>query len=186
VRARLAQQQVNDGGTGGGVKVARGFIGQHQRGRVHQRTGNGHPLQLPAREGARHALAQPLQAHLRQHLLHPRWVGARGQQQRQRHVLGHSQVRQHMECLEHKAQLRAPPAGTGGFVQCGDVGAAHHHLSAFQWLQPRQRIEQGGLAHARLAQHRHHLARGHRQVHPGKQGRTRKRLGQLVGVQHGC
>ena len=105
--ARLRHQRIHHFGGGGRVQVAGGFVGQQQARAVHQSAGNRHPLQLPARELLRQTCAQAVQAHCRQHGLHPGIFLLVQQQQRQGDVLRHVQMRQYMKGLKHKADLGA-------------------------------------------------------------------------------
>ena len=58
---------------------------------------------------------------------------------------------QHMECLEHEAQLVPAQPGQGVLVQVGIVGAIERQPTAVGPVQPGDEVEQGGLADPRLA-----------------------------------
>ena len=81
---------------------------------------------------------QLAQAHLRQHLLHPRRVRAAQQQQGQRHVVGHVQVRQHVEGLEHEAQVGAAQVCRLVLAHRGDLAAVEPHLPSLHGVEPRR------------------------------------------------
>ena len=147
--------------------------------------GQGHALQLPAAELLRQPFRQAVQPHGGQHGLHARGVVASQQHQRQRHVLRHVQVRQHMEGLEDEAHLRAPPQGALGIVQRAEVGAAVHDAPGIPVVQPGHAVEQGGLAHARVAHDGDKLAGRHGEVHILEHRGLAIALGQAVDHQRG-
>ena len=117
VAAHLFGQGLHHTRGGVRVEVARGFVGQDQGRAVHQRTGDRHALQLPARQLLRQPLAQFTQPHGGQALLHPVGIRLAEQQQRQGHVLRYVQVRQDMEGLEDETQMAPPHQGLAGFVE---------------------------------------------------------------------
>ena len=59
--ARLRNQGVHHLGSGGGIQVACGFVGQYQRRAVYQGAGNGYALQLAARQLLGQASTKSLQ-----------------------------------------------------------------------------------------------------------------------------
>jgi hypothetical protein len=99
-----------------GVERAGGLVEQHHD-RVHaQRAGDGHALLLAARELAGELVLVRHQAHAVEHLqaaLGVVLVAAQHLDLRQRQVLGHAQVREQLEVLEHHAHAAA---------QLGQVG----------------------------------------------------------------
>ena len=119
-----------------------------------QCAGNGHALQLAAAELLRQALAQSIQSHGLEHLLHALLtlcIHAAQQHQRQGDVLRHIEMRQHMKGLKHKAQMCAAPDGTRCFVQRGKVCTLMQHLALLPAVQPGKAVEEGGLAYARVS-----------------------------------
>ena len=182
VFARLREQQVHHTRGRSGVQVAGGFIGQQQPGAVHQGARNGHALQLATAQLLGQALAQVGQAHGCQHVLHPIGFGAAQQHERQGYVLRHAEVGQHMKGLKHKPHMGAPPQGALRFIQRRQVGVAMHDAPRIPVVQPRQAVEQGGFAHARVAHDGHKLPRLHRELHVGKHGRAAVVFGQILNV----
>jgi hypothetical protein len=105
----------------GGVQVASGLVGQHQR-RVHdQRAGNGHALLHAARQLPRalvHGLRQAHGGQQAARVLALRGADAAfGHEGRQRHVLQRRERGQQVVELEHKAQRAAPAQRQRGIVQ---------------------------------------------------------------------
>ena len=64
--------QIQQAGSGVAVHGVEGLVQQDQIGVLHQQAGKQHPLQLPAGQGAHHALLKPLQRHGVQGRIHPR------------------------------------------------------------------------------------------------------------------
>ena len=135
---------------------------------MHQGARHRHPLQLPATELLRQAVAQPAQAHGVQHGLHAGVVVLVQQHQRQRHVLRHAQMCQHMKSLKNKADFLAAQAGQSFLThaaQATQVYAVQHHRATLPGVQSGHAIQQGGLAHSGLAHNGHEFSWRHGQRH---------------------
>ena len=117
---------------------------------MHQGACNRHALQLATAELLRQARAQALQTDGVEHLLHAGVVALVEQQQGQRHVLRHVQMRQHMKSLEHKAHMPAAQQRALVVRQRGKVGAVQPYRAFIPAVQPGHAVEQGGFADARL------------------------------------
>ena len=62
-RADRRPQRLHDGGCARRVERTGGLVGQHERGRAHQRTGNGQSLLLTAAHRAARVVDEPAHAH---------------------------------------------------------------------------------------------------------------------------
>jgi hypothetical protein len=80
------------------------------------------------------------------------------QQQRQRDVVGHAQVRQHVEGLEHEAEALAPQMRLRGFIEAGHIDVEDAHGAGVDGVERGDAVQQGRLADTRLADHRDELA----------------------------
>mmetsp|Transcript_20438 Transcript_20438/g.48717 ORF Transcript_20438/g.48717 Transcript_20438/m.48717 type:complete len:313 (+) Transcript_20438:1186-2124(+) len=181
---RAAAQQGQHLGGMAGVEVASGFVRQHQARAVHQRAGDRHPLQLPARQLARHPCRQPAKVDRFQHGRHAAVVALAQQPQRQGDVVGHAEVGQQMEGLEDEAQVAAAQRGAGLVVQRAEGLPGQRDVAGVGLVQPGQAVQQRGLAAAGFAQQRDDLAGGEVQVDAGEDGRVAVGLGQPAGAQH--
>ena len=105
-----AREQGHDLVAGGGVERSGGFVGQQDRGLIHQRARHGHALALASGELARAcAFMRSLEIHLAHgHLgaLDALLGGDAGVDQRQLHVVQRRGPRQQIEGLEDEADLR--------------------------------------------------------------------------------
>ena len=169
---------------GVGVEIAGGLVGQDQARRVHHRARDGHALQLPARQLRRKAPAQPVQAHVGQQFLDALRIGPPQQAQRQFHVLGHRQMRQHMEGLEHKAQPGPAQPRAAVVAECVQRGAVDEHLPAVGAVEPGNAVQQRRLADARLTQQRREFPAAQHQRHGVENRRVAERFTEVVDVQH--
>jgi len=125
-----------------------------------QRAGDRDPLQLAAAQLLRQARAEAGEADGVEHARHAPVVALREQHQRQRDVLRHVQVRQHVESLEHEADMLAAPQRARLGVERADVGAVVPHRAGIPAVEAGHAVEQGRFADARFAHDRDELAVG--------------------------
>ena len=132
------------------------------------------------------ATVKAVQAHGVQHVLDPCGVVFAQQHERQGHVLGHVQVRQHVEGLEDEAHVAAAPEGALGVVQRAQVGGAGQGGDAARVpaVQSGQAVEQGGFAHARIAHDGDEFAALHLQIDVAEDGRVAIAFAQAGGGEH--
>ena len=81
-------------------------------------------------------------------------------------VLIHVQHRHQVVVLEHKADLPPPEDGQFLIAHGREFFAVHRDGAAGGAVQPAQHVEQGGLAGAGGAHHRHEFALFHGQIDP--------------------
>ena len=136
------------------------FIEQHHD-RVHrQRTRNRHPLLLTAGELTGELVLVGRQAHSVQHLHAARHrivlAAAQHLDLRHRQVLGHAEVREQLEMLEHHAHARAQLGQVG--LGVGQRHAVHHDVALLKRLQGIDGLDQGRFARTGRAANHHDLA----------------------------
>ena len=145
-----------------GVEVRQRLV-QQEHGRVDdQGAGQRHPLLLPARQLPRQPLLQRVEPHQAQRFPHPRVaLGAAdpAHLQPERDVGGHVHVREQRVGLEHHAGV----ARVRRLAR--HVLAADQHAPGGRRHEARDHAERGGLAAARGAEQRHHLALRHVEIH---------------------
>ena len=142
------------------VEVAGRLVGHEDRGVVHQRPGDGHPLLLAAGELARIGPALGGEPHLRQHAHDPRGDGVApraGDLEREGDVLRRGPVLEQPEVLEHDAEPPPEPRNLVG-AKGAHVVARHPHLAARRPLLGEQQLHDGGLAGAGVAGEEDELA----------------------------
>ena len=145
-----------------GIEIAGGLVGQDDLRSVDQCAGDRDALQFAAGQFARHAraaLAETDGGEHRAHFLLRRRIGDADERQRQRDVLPDGQVRQHVEGLEDEAHLHAPERRQRIVVERREVDAVEMDRTGVGTIEPRDEIEQRGLADPRLAHHRDVVAR---------------------------
>ncbi len=146
------------------VQGAEGFVHQHDARAGGQGAGHAHPLPLAAGQGRRRAPGIGTgQADEIQQLQRPRLdVGPAPAQQRRRDadVLGHGQVWEQSNALEHIADAAAQLRG--GKIAGG--GAFDHHPAAVGLGEAVDHLQRGGLARARRADQSQEGALGHAQA----------------------
>jgi hypothetical protein len=136
------------------VEIARGLVGEHDGGIVHQRARDGHALLLSARQLARmvvfalgeahggEAGARPLPA-----LAH----GHAGVEQGQADVLHRARAREQVELLEHEADLAAADARERVAREARHVLAVEDVPARGGPVETAQQVHEGRLARARGA-----------------------------------
>ncbi len=148
-----------------GVDVGRRLVGQQELGLVGQRPGDGHPLLLAHRElrrPVRHAVAQ---ANAVEQVPRPALVRpAAGKPHRHQHVFQGREARQQVERLENVADPLRPETVALGLGHERDVPVVDPHLARVRPADPRNDVQQGGLAAAATAHQHHLLAGGHAEL----------------------
>ena len=91
------------------------------------------------------------------------------QRKRQSHILRDAKVRQHMEGLEHEPELVAAQQRQFVIAQRGELPALEAEAAPVDRLEPRDHIEESGLARTGIAKDGDVVAGGQGQVHAGKQ-----------------
>src|SRR6266566_2945439 len=145
------------------VQVARRLVGHEDGGVGRDRAGDGDALFLAPRELPRvvvHAVAQADQRERRLDVLAPLGLGKRREQERQLDVLEGREHRDQVVELEHEPDVRGAPAGELRLAQLGDVGARHRHGPPVGPIQPRDQVEERGLAGSRRAHQAEELPLG--------------------------
>ncbi len=147
---------------------------------MHQRARDRDPLQLAAGQLSRGAVTQPFEADGRQDAVDA--IAARTPQQleRQPHVVGDAQVRQHMEGLEHEAQVFAAQAGGLGLAESQHLAAGQGDAAGVGGVEAGHAVEQRRLADARLAEQRDELAARHHERDVAEDEDVAVALGQAV------
>jgi len=149
------------------VEVTGGLVADDDGGVGHDGAGDGDSLLLAARELTRVVVVpvgDPDELHGGLHLLVAVLGGHAVKQKRKFDVLvgcehGHEVVE-----LEDVADVHAPPVGELGPGQRGDVRAADDELPAAGPVDPRDEVEERGLAATRGAHEGEEVARGHVEV----------------------
>ena len=166
-----------------GVEPVGGLVEQEERGVVHQRLRQLHPLLHPRGVAADGAVALLVEPHVAQHLggaLPRRRPGEAGQAAHVGHEVGGGHVRRHAVVLGHVAHALAHLQAARGRVQAEDA-----HVAAGRLQQAQEDLDEGALAgavgahepdDAGLQLHGEVLQRGHaagvdvREVARGDQG----------------
>jgi len=155
-------QQLPDLLAGRGVQCSGRFVGQQQLGPVHQGTGDGHALPLPAGQPAGIRVAVLADPQRREQLsrarpglapAHPREL--RGQQ----HVVLDGEVVKQVEELEDHPDPAAPEPGQPGLAELVYALPGDGHSPAGRPVQARDEVQQRGFPAAGRAHHRYRLAR---------------------------
>ncbi len=160
-------QQGQDLVRGRGVEVARGLVGEHHVRLRDQRSGDGHPLLLSARQLGRPMGAAVVQAHGADHLVEPLLVRlAPGDGERQHDVLLRREHRQQVEELEDEPEPVAAQLGEVGVVEGAEVGAGQHHRARGRAIEAGEDVHERRLARARRAHDRREAAAVERDADP--------------------
>jgi hypothetical protein len=109
------------------IQVAGRLVGEHELRMAHERARDRDALQLPAGELARRAVLPAGEAHRGEHAAGLRLVFDSPQKQRQPDVLLHRELRQHVERLEHEAEVVARD-GKGVVAQVRDFRILEKNL----------------------------------------------------------
>ena len=152
--AELLEEQVEHLHRTPGVEVAGRLVGKHHRRLVHQRTCDRHALQLATRQQVGRVVCSPPKPHAAEHLARtPVGLSLRllQQPQGQGHVLRQAQMRQDVEGLENEAEVPAAQACEAVVIEPRKFRPGHPDLAAIERLKASDAVEQGGFAHARLA-----------------------------------
>ena len=150
-RALLVQvvEEGQDGGAGGLVQVAGGFVGQHDGRLADQGPGDRHALALAARElggaGAGPA-SQPDDLQGVQGGSAALGGTDPGVEEPVGHVLGDGGVLGQEELLEHEPDPGGPQRGQVAVAHLGHVEAGEAHDAGGRPVQGAHEVEQGGLA----------------------------------------
>ena len=154
------EQQVGDFLTGGGIQIARRFIGkQHCRMRD-EGASDRHTLLLSAGELFRIVRNARGQTHLSQHLRGCRSrIRTAGEFQWQHDVLNRGQGRDEMKRLKHEAHVPAANRRAAILVQRIEIVAGKHHASRGWRVEARQQSEQRRLPGAGRSDDRQGLTR---------------------------
>jgi hypothetical protein len=129
------------------VEVAGRFIGQHEPRPVGQGPGHGHALLLPRGELPRKMLQPVAQAHPRQDLAGMRGIRpARTEAHAEQDVFQHRVPLQEIEGLENVAELVRPQPVALRFPEGGHLHAIDPHAAAVGRQNPRDQVQEGGLA----------------------------------------
>ena len=167
--ARHLCEDVHDLDAGLGVEGAGGLVGQHDLGVVHEGARDCHALHLPAGKLRRPLVDMVAQAHALERLA--RTLAALGaadarQGEGQLHVGEHRLVRDEVVALEDEANavVSVGVPVLVGVVLGGD--AVHDDVAGVGVVKAAEDVEEGGLARARRAQHRHELALAKRDGDP--------------------
>ena len=153
-----------------GVQVARGFVGQDDGRVVHQCPGDSHALLLSPRKLCRVVIQPVAQAHLFQQSAGLGFsLPARdtSEHEGQGGVLQGGQARQQVEGLEDEADAPTAVVRQFGLPGRPQLDPVHPYLAARGPLQSAHQMEQGRLAGAGDAGHRHELTTAYPQVHTG-------------------
>ena len=160
-------EQVHDIVAGGAIEVARRLVGEDQR-RLHDGGARDrHPLALAAGELVRPVPGAVGDAVVVQRLRDARGALLRrdaGQHHRQGDVLGGGQARHQVETLEHEADALAAHARLLLRRQRGHVAPLEPVGAGIGPVEQAEDVEQGRLARAGRAHHRHVLAGGDAQI----------------------
>src|SRR3990172_2078472 len=176
-------KQVQDLLPGGGVEVPRRLVGEQDRGIVHQRAGDRHPLAFAAGEFRRKPLLLPRKPHRGEQLIRaPRLLpGARPQWGHRHHdVFPGCQVRQEMVRLEDEPDRLPSKIGQPVRGEGGQIHALHEDGAGGRDLETSQDRKQGALSGPRLSRDHHVLARLDGEGDIAKRDRSRA----VVAVKH--
>src|SRR5437867_4758218 len=146
------------------IEVAGRLVRHEDRGVGRDGARDSDPLLLAARElpgKVAHAILQADQRERRLDVLLPLGLGERRQQQRQLDVLVGREHRDQVVELKHEPDVRGAPAGRLGFAQFGDVRAGDRYRPRVGMIDPRDQVQQRGLAGPRGAHQAEELPFGH-------------------------
>jgi hypothetical protein len=159
-----------------GVEIARGLVGEQQRGLSHQRAGDRDALALAPgklRRMVAEAVREPdgrdqLEAALA--ALAPRRAAV---EQRHFDVLEHGELRDQVEGLEDESDRPVADPRQAIVIQPRDVLAVEHVASARGAVETPEDVHQRGLARARCADDAHEFAAPDLQIDPTQHGHRR-------------
>jgi hypothetical protein len=138
----------------------------------------------PPESCAGSARAEPAQADRRQQRLHARRVRPAQQAQRQFDVLGHAQVRQHVEGLEDEAHVLPAQPGARVVVERRQRPRRRCARGRGRRVQPGDAVQQRRLADTRFAEQRDELAALQAQRDIVEHRRVAEGFGQALDLQH--
>src|SRR2546421_10227158 len=143
-----------------GVRVERswGFVGKEQRWIVDQGAGDRDPLLLAATQASWIPVRDLCDGELFQQVARPRRRLAAFELRGNEDVLERGQVGQQVEELEDETDVVAAKPGQARLAQLGEIGLAYDDRAGRWPVQPRDEVEQRGLAAARGAHDRGELA----------------------------
>jgi hypothetical protein len=154
-------QQPEDLLGGLGVQVAGRLVGEHDRGTVDQRSGDGHALLLAAGELGRAVREAVTQADGGDQRVEPLAVDlAAGQRERQQDVLLGGEDRYEVEGLEDEAETIAAQPGAALVVERGDLLAVDDDRARGRAVEAGEQVHQRRLARARRTHDRRELPGG--------------------------
>ncbi len=151
-----------DLGAGARVEVAGRLVGEDDLGAAGERSGDGDPLLLAARELGR-AVPQAVRRDRRSSTTwsnHSAIGLAAGEAGGQRDVLGRGERRDEVERLEDEADAVAAQLRELAVVELRDVGVADEHGARGEVVEPGDAVHQRRLARARRAHDRGEAAGG--------------------------
>ena len=164
-------EEVEDVPAGGRVEVAGRLVGEQQRRVAGERTGDRHPLHLPAGELRRtvvHAVREP---DLGEEPLDPLLALAPRhalEQELQLHVLPGGDLRQQVEALEDETDPPVADLREAVPAEALDLLAEQPVAPRGRRVETADQVEQRRLARTGRADDRHELARRHREVDPAE------------------
>ena len=152
------EEQVEDLGTGGGVEVSRGFVGEQQTGVADECPGDGDALLLAAGQPGRQVVLAARQADGGEQAacLGPLVVAGAERQHRGGHVVAGGQRGEQMEPLEHETDP-APVEGALLVAHRAQVVAVDGERAAVGGVHRAGQVQQGGFARAGSPGERHRL-----------------------------
>src|SRR2546428_1159297 len=165
------------------VQIPRRLVPPHYRRLVHQSTRNGDALLLPTAELHRlvkSPLLQPNHLQSTQRLFVSLGLGYTRSEKGKLDVLLRAQHRKKVVGLKDEAHPSCSKPGLLIIRHGREVNALDGHLARGNVVKPGETVEQGSLATARGAHHRHHLALSDLEVDTSKSlNLHRTRLGDL-------
>lgn len=183
--AASSSKEADDVAAGLLIEVAGGLVGQNQRGRIHQRAGDGDALPLAAGELARAVLRAVGEADALERLegALAALVGVHARvEKRQLDVLPDRRARQEVEGLEDEAELLIADARQCLRGHRGHVFAVEPVAALRRRVEAAEDVHQGGLAGAGRADDRDELAAIDPHVHAAQ--RLHRVLAGVVHLAH--